>query len=148
MREALMGCQEDWAAWPPRDASSPPWRLGCPLWSRGFEVPGAAKPPAGWTPQRLHSLHPSLISKHNAPTSRQPAGSLASSCQGFPRTERFSKESCLISWVSFPLYLTGSDQKLPLTNLRITAPSLAWLRLATEAGGTETGQLAVAGFED
>ena len=49
----------------------------------------------------------------------------------------------MILWVSLPLYLTGGDQTLPLTNLRITSQSLAWLMLAAEAGGPKIGQLAM-----
>lgn len=42
----------------------------------------------------------------------------------------------------------GSDQTSPLTNLRLTAQSLAWLMLAAEAGGAKIGQLAVLGLGD
>lgn len=54
----------------------------------------------------------------------------------------------MILWVSLPLYLTGGDQTLPLTNLRITSQSLAWLMLAAEAGGTKIGQLAMTRLGD
>ena len=51
-------------------------------------------------------------------------------------------------WVSLALYLTGRDQMLPLTNLGITAQSLAGLLLAAEAEGTKIGQLAVTRLGD
>ena len=54
----------------------------------------------------------------------------------------------MILWVSLHLYLTGGDQTLPLTNLRITSQSLAWLMLAAEAGGTKIGQLAMTRLGD
>lgn len=97
LREALMWFQPDWAAWRLRDAPSPSWRLGCPVWPRGSKaqcslsvrVSGARHCqalPAGWTPppprdpQHLHSLHPPIIRQHNAPTSRQPAGCHFGAC--------------------------------------------------------------------
>jgi hypothetical protein len=46
----------------------------------------------------------------------------------------------LILGLSFPLYLTGSDQT-PLTNLSVIQPSLVWPRLAAQARGSKIHQL-------
>lgn len=114
----------------------PPWRLGCPVWSRAPKCDallraGLVGPAADWTPSLPappHSLHPPRIGKENAPTSRQPAGSPSGAC-----TPRLSLlRAVLIVWVSFPLCLTGNNQTPPLTNLRITAQSLARLALAAQ----------------
>ena len=48
----------------------------------------------------------------------------------------------------FPLRLTGGSPTPALTNLGLTAQSLAWLMMATEAGGAQIGQLASAGLGD
>lgn len=92
----------------------------------------------GGTPQ-----HPQQHPLFSPPSHLEAAHRLSLWC-----TEWVSKASCLIFWVSFPLCLTGSYPTPPLTDLRIIAQSLAWLMMAAEAGGTETGQLAAEGFGD
>lgn len=106
-------------------------------------VPGALKPSPGWTAS-IPSTPFSLPSQDQ----QGKCSNLKARFQGFPFSEWFSKDSCLILWVSFPLYLSGSDETEPLTNLGITAQSLAWLMLAAETGGTQIGWLAVEELRD
>lgn len=118
----------------------------------GLVVPSAAKPFLHLEPSSTPApLFPPSSHNRQAKCSHfKAACRLSHWClhsKAFP-TEWFSKESCLILWVSFPLYLTGRDQMLPLTNFGITAQSLAGLMLAAEAGGTKIGQLAMTRLGD